>query len=63
MFGSVVTNDIQAVTNSQQSPQRTVLEPLLFSVALSDMLSAIEPSTLTCYADDTKVSQISGGSY
>ena len=38
-------------------PQGTVLGPLLFIVALSDMPSVIQSATLTSYADDTKVSQ------
>lgn len=37
-------------------PQGTVLGPLLFIVALSDMTSAAHVATLVIYADDTKVS-------
>ena len=36
-------------------PQGTVLGPLLFVVALSDMPRAAKSATLTSYADDTKV--------
>ncbi len=38
-------------------PQGTVLGPLLFVIALSDLPSVISTATLTSYADDTKISK------
>lgn len=49
------SNDTQIVSGV---PQGTVLGPLLFIMALSDMPSATQRATVTSYADDTKVSQV-----